>query len=89
MKTKIHKISDSPFLNVQKIGAGKTFLLPMLGFMMLNGGIAEDQMKKLEMNIRQTVNLALKPEDCLSNVTALPEKTEDCHIQVWLTEGQS
>jgi hypothetical protein len=39
---------ESPLLIVQKIDAMKTFVLPMLDFMMLNGDIGEEALMNME-----------------------------------------
>jgi hypothetical protein len=45
MKMQIQKIMESPLSTVQKIDAKKTFVLPTLDFMILNGDVGEKQMK--------------------------------------------
>jgi hypothetical protein len=42
MEILLEKIMKSPLLTVQKIDAVKTFLLPKLDFMMLNGDVGKD-----------------------------------------------
>jgi hypothetical protein len=39
MRIRLEKIIDSPLLTVQKIDAIKTFVLPMLDFIPLNGDV--------------------------------------------------
>jgi hypothetical protein len=56
-------------LTIQKINAVKTFLLPTLDFMMLNGDVGKKQLKKMDAKIRVQVDARL-------NVRGLPV---ECH----------
>jgi hypothetical protein len=56
MKTRLKKIIESPLLTVQKIDAVKTFLLPTLDFVMLNGDVGEKQLKLMDRHIRNTID---------------------------------
>jgi hypothetical protein len=64
-------------LTVQKINAVKTFLLPTLDFMMLNGDVGKKQLKKMDAKIRAQV-------DALLNVRGLPV---ECHHASWRDGG--
>jgi hypothetical protein len=59
---------ESQLLTVQKIDAARTFLLPTLDFMLLNGDVGKKQLKKMDENIRQAINRKLKvrelPKEC-------------------------
>jgi hypothetical protein len=48
MKVRLMKILESPLLIVQKIDAMKTFVLPMLDFMILNGDVGEKQLMVMD-----------------------------------------
>jgi hypothetical protein len=52
MKIRLKKIMKSPLLIVQKLDAMKTFVLPMLDFVMLNGDVGEKQLMKMDKHIR-------------------------------------
>jgi hypothetical protein len=52
MRVRLYKIMESQLLTVQKIDAVRTFLLPTLDFMFLNGDVGEKQLKKMDENIR-------------------------------------
>jgi hypothetical protein len=60
MKVPIQKIRELPMLTVQMINAVKTFALPTLDCMMLNGGVGEKQPKKMDQYIRQSINAGLR-----------------------------
>jgi hypothetical protein len=79
MRVRLAKIIDSPLLTVQKIDAIKTFLLPMLDFMMLNGDVGVKQLRDMDQNIRGAVDRALK-------VKGLPV---ECHHASWKDGGLS
>jgi hypothetical protein len=79
MRTRLAKIIDSPLLAVQKIDAIRTFLLPMLDFMLLNGDVGVKQLRELDQNIRGAVDRALK-------VTGLPI---ECDHASWKDGGLS
>jgi hypothetical protein len=51
---------ESPLLVVQKIDALKTFSLPMIDFMLLNGDVGESQLTRMDQSIRAAVDRALK-----------------------------
>jgi hypothetical protein len=52
MKIRLKKIMESPLLIMQKTDAIKTYVLPMLDFMMLNGDVGEKQLMKIDKHIR-------------------------------------
>jgi hypothetical protein len=52
MKIRLKKIVESPLLIAQKIDAMKTFVLPTLDFMMLNGNVGEKQVTEMDKYIR-------------------------------------
>jgi hypothetical protein len=79
MKIRLRKIMESPLLVVQKIDAMKTFVLPMLDFMMLNGDVGEKQLMKMDKFIRGRVDELLK-------VRGLPI---ECHHASWRDGGLS
>jgi hypothetical protein len=60
MKIRLKKIMESPLLIMQKIDTMKTFVLPMLDFMTLNGDVGEKQLMKMDMHIRGRVDELLK-----------------------------
>jgi hypothetical protein len=60
MEILLEKIMGSPLLTVQKIDAIKTFLLPCLDFLMLNGDVGIDQLAKFDRKIRGKVDEQLK-----------------------------
>jgi hypothetical protein len=68
MRIRLENIIDSPLLTVQKIDATKTFLLPVLDFMLLNGDVGVKQLREMDQNIRGAVDRALKvrglPVEC-------------------------
>jgi hypothetical protein len=68
MKIRLKKIIESPLLIVPKIDAMKTFVLPMLDFMMLNGDIGEKALMNMDKHIRGRVDELLKvrglPVEC-------------------------
>jgi hypothetical protein len=70
---------ESPLLIVQKIDAMKTFILPMLDFMMLNGDVGEKQLLVMDKYIRGRV-------DKLLRVRGLPI---ECHHASWQDGGLS
>jgi hypothetical protein len=67
-KIRLEKIMESLLPIVQKIDAMKTFVLPMLDFMMLNGDVGEKQLMKMDKYIRGRINELLKvrglPVEC-------------------------
>jgi hypothetical protein len=69
MEIRLQKIIESRLLTVQQINVVKTFLLPTLNFMMLNGDVSKKQLKKMDAKIRAQV-------DALLNVRGLPV---ECH----------
>jgi hypothetical protein len=75
----LKKIMESQLLLVQKIDAIKTFLLPTLDFMMLNGDVGEKQLIELDKHIRGAIDEALK-------VRGLPI---ECHHASWRDGGLS
>jgi hypothetical protein len=79
MKIRLKKIMDSQLLIVQKIDAMKTFVLPMLDFIMLNGDIGEMALMKMDKYIRGRVDELLK-------VRGLPI---ECHHASWKDGGLS
>jgi 3-dehydroquinate dehydratase len=79
MKVRLQKIMESPLLIVQKIDAVKTFVLPTLDFMMLNGDVGEKQLAKMDSHIRGKIDEALK-------VRGLPV---ECHHASWRDGGLS
>jgi hypothetical protein len=68
MKIRLKKIIESPLLIVQKIDAMKTFVLPMIDFMMLNGDAGEKLLMTTDKYIRGKVDELLKvrglPVEC-------------------------
>jgi hypothetical protein len=79
MKIRLKKIVESPLLIVQKIDTMKTFVFPILDFMMLNGDVGEKQVTEIDKYIRGRVDAMLK-------VRGLPV---ECHHASWLDEGLS
>jgi hypothetical protein len=53
MKIRLQKIIESPLLIIQKIDTMKTFVLPKLDFMILNGNVGEKQLIKMENIIEE------------------------------------
>jgi hypothetical protein len=70
---------DSRLLTVQKIDAIKTFLLPSLDFLMLNGEIGRGQLSKIDKKIRGAIDSEL-------GIRGLPI---DCHHASWRDGGLS
>jgi hypothetical protein len=68
MKIQLKKITESPLLIVRKIDPMKTFVLPMLDFMMLNGEIGEMALMNMDKHIRGRMYELLKvgglPVEC-------------------------
>jgi hypothetical protein len=60
MKIRLMKIMESPLLIVQKIDAVRTFLLPTLECMMLNGDVGKKQVSKMDGFIQGRIDEALK-----------------------------
>jgi hypothetical protein len=79
MKIRLKKIIESPLLIVQKIDAMKTFVLPMIDFMMLNGDVGEKLLMTTDKYIRGKVDELLK-------VRGLPV---ECHHASWRDGGLS
>jgi hypothetical protein len=79
MKIRLQKVMDSPLLTVQKIHATKTFVLPMIDFIMLNGDVGVRQLKDMDKHIRGQVDKSLK-------VRGLPI---ECHHMSWGDGGFS
>jgi hypothetical protein len=79
MRIRLQKVMESPLLIVQKIDAIKTFILPMLDFMLLNGDVGKTQLENMDKNIRAAVDKALK-------VHGLPI---ECHHASWRDGGLS
>jgi hypothetical protein len=79
MKIRLKKIIESPVLIVQKIDAMKTFVLPMLDFMILKGDIGEAVLMKMDKHIRGRVDELLK-------VKGHPV---ECHHASWRDGGLS
>jgi hypothetical protein len=79
MRVRLKKIMESQLLTVQKIDAVKTFLLPTLDFMMLNGDVGETQLKKMDQHIRVSIDEVLR-------VRGLPV---ECHHASWRDGGLS
>jgi hypothetical protein len=79
MRVRLEKIMESPLLVVQKIDAVKTFLLPSLDFMLLNGDVREKQLENMDKRIRASISKALK-------VRTLPVK---CDHASWRDGGMS
>jgi hypothetical protein len=63
-------VIDSNRLMVQKIDAIKTFLLPMLHFMLLNGDASVTQLKDMVQNSRGAVDQALKVKVMIGRTSA-------------------
>jgi hypothetical protein len=55
----------------------KTFVLPTLDFMMLNGDVGKKQLKKIDAKVRAQV-------DALLNIRGLPV---ECHHTSWMDGG--
>jgi hypothetical protein len=75
----LEKIMKSALLTVQKIDAVKTFLLPSMDFMMLNGEVGKAQLTKMDQKIRGAINEQLK-------IRGLPV---ECHHMSWRDGGLS
>jgi hypothetical protein len=60
MRIRLQTIMESPLLIVQEIDALKTFFLPMIDFMLLNGDVRRSQLTQMDQNIRAAVDRALK-----------------------------
>jgi hypothetical protein len=67
------KIMSSPLLAVQKINAIKTFLLPSLDFLLLNGEIEAKDLEVMDKKIRGMINRDLNIKDLLV----------ECHHASW------
>jgi hypothetical protein len=57
---RLQKIIESPLLIIQKIDTMKTFVLPTLDFMMLNGDVGEKQLIKMNKYNRGRIDKMLK-----------------------------
>jgi hypothetical protein len=79
MKIKLQKIEGSKLLAVQKIDAIKTFVLPSIDFILLNGDARRKDLKNMDMKIRGTVDRILK-------IRGLPI---ECHHASWRDGGLS
>jgi hypothetical protein len=79
MRVRLKKILESPLLIVQKIDAIKTFLLPTIDFMLLNGDVGEKQVAKMDQHIRSSIDEMLR-------VRGLPV---ECHHASWRDGGLS
>jgi hypothetical protein len=79
MEILLQKIMESPLLTVQKIDAVKTFLIPSLDFLMLNGEVGGRQLNKLDQKIRAAIDEQLK-------IRGLPI---ECHHMSWRDGGLS
>jgi hypothetical protein len=77
MEIRLQKIIGSRLPTVQKMNALKTFLLPTLVFVMLNGDVGKKQLRKMDTKIRAQV-------DALLNVRGLPF---ECHHASWRDGG--
>jgi hypothetical protein len=77
MGIRLQKIVASRLLTIQKTNAIKTFLLPTLHFVLLNGDVGKKQLKKTGAKIRAQV-------DALLNVHGLPV---ECHHASWMDGG--
>jgi hypothetical protein len=56
MENLLEKIMSSPLLSVQKIDAIKTFLLPSIDFLLLNGEVGARQLRSMDKKIRGMVD---------------------------------
>jgi hypothetical protein len=79
MEILLEKIMASPLLTVQKIDAVKTFLLPSIDFLLLNGDAGITDLLKMDKKIRAKINQDLK-------IKALPI---ECHHASWRDGGLS
>jgi hypothetical protein len=59
MRIRLEKIIDSPLFAVRKIDAIKTFVLPMLDFMLLNGDVGVKRLRDTNQNTRGLFDEAL------------------------------
>jgi hypothetical protein len=88
-KIRLKKIMESPLLIGQKIEAMKTFVLPMLDFMMLNGDIGEKVLMNMDKHIRGRVDELLKVRGLPVECHHASWKDEGFPTQVWWTENES
>jgi hypothetical protein len=51
MRVQLDRIIESQLLTLQKIDMGKTFLLLMVDFMLLNGDVGEMELEKMDEKI--------------------------------------
>jgi hypothetical protein len=79
METLLERIMKSPLLVVQKIDAIKTFLLPSIDFMMLNGDAGKHCLQKMDQRIRGMIDAQLK-------IRGMPI---ECHHMSWRDGGLS
>jgi hypothetical protein len=61
MKMQVQKTMESTLLTIRKIDALKTFGLPTLDFMILNRDLGENQLKKTDQHICQSIDTILRP----------------------------
>jgi hypothetical protein len=79
MKERLKRIMGSKLAVIQKIDAIKTFLLPSMDFIMLNGEAGREDLRKMDQKIRGAVNQLL-------NLPGLPK---DFHHASWRDGGLS
>jgi hypothetical protein len=60
MEIFLRKITSPPLLTVQKINAVKTFVLPSIDFLLLNGEVGKLQLRVMHKKIRGMINKGLK-----------------------------
>jgi hypothetical protein len=79
MEGLFEKIISIPLLIVQKIDGMKTFLLPSIDFLLLNGEVGIKDLKKMDKKIRGMIDRELK-------IRGLPI---ECHHTSWRDGGLS
>jgi hypothetical protein len=79
MEILLEKIMASPLLTVQKIDAVKTFLLPSIDFLLLNGEVGSRELRTMDRKIRGAINRDMK-------ISGLPV---ECHHASWRDGGLS
>jgi hypothetical protein len=79
MEVRLKKIMQSQLMMVQKIDALKTFLLPSIDFILLNGDVGESRLEKMDHHIRASIDEVLR-------IRRLPI---ECHHASWRDGGLS
>jgi hypothetical protein len=80
MEVRLKKIMQSQLLMVQTIDALKTFLLPSIDFILLNGDVGESRLEKMDQHIRASIDEALRVRGYRLNVITHHGETAGYHI---------